>query len=88
MAWTIKLDEKAERELGKLGAVTARRVVDYLNRRVAVSDDPRTLGMALSGPLVGYWRYRVGDYRLVCQIKDTELVVLVVKIAHRSGVYR
>ena len=66
----------------------ARRIVNYLERRVAALDNPRSLGSALTGPLGGLWRYRVGDCRVVCDIQDDVLVVLVVRVGRRDQVYR
>ena len=88
MAWTIELLEGARRDLGKLDHQTAYRIRNYLQRHVAVLDDPRSNGHALKGPKSGYWRYRVGDYRIICSIEDTRLVVIVIEIGHRREVYR
>ena len=88
MAWTIELHERAERALRKLDRQTAGRIVRFLADRVAASDDPRAIGEALSGPLRGYWRYRVGDYRLVCHIQDSRVTVLVLEIGNRREIYR
>ena len=65
-----------------------RRIRDYLERRVAVLDDPRELGEPLKGNFAGLWRYRVGDYRVIAQIQDDRLVVLVVRVGHRREIYR
>lgn len=74
--------------LRKLDKQTARRIVDYMDERVAVLDDPRNIGKILSGPLGGLWRYRVGDCRVICDIQDEVLRVLVVNIGNRREVYR
>ena len=66
----------------------AKRIRDFLNERVASLDSPRRIGEALVGPLKGFWRYRVGDYRILCRIEDDKLVVLVIEIGHRSDIYR
>ncbi|MFN8693487.1 MAG: type II toxin-antitoxin system RelE family toxin [Holosporales bacterium] len=87
MAWRIEWDEQALKELRKLGASAARDVIDYLRKRIAVADSPRRFGKALTSDKKGLWRYRVGDYRIVCRIEDEALVVLVVRIGHRSKVY-
>ncbi len=65
----------------------ARRVVDYMDERVAPRDDPRSIGHALTGPLAGLWRYRVGNYRVACGIQDNVLGVLVVRVGRRDRVY-
>lgn len=87
MAWRIELTAAAEKALAKLDRQTAKRITGFLRERVAGSDDPRQSGKALSGPLAGLWRYRVGDYRIICEVKDGQLVVLVVTIGHRSDIY-
>ena len=87
MGWTIELSSGAERQLSKLDRSTARRLVAYLNQLVDETTDPRQRGKALSGPLTGLWRYRVGDDRLICQLLDDRLIVLVLRLGHRSRVY-
>lgn len=88
MVWTIEITAKAEKQLRKLDRQTAQRITDYLYDRVQKHENPRELGKALTGDqLGGYWRYRVGDYRLVCEIQDSHLVVLVLKVGHRRAVY-
>jgi mRNA interferase RelE/StbE len=88
LAWTIDYTDDAARKVRKLGRPEAKRILDYMDYRIAPSDDPRQFGKALVGDLSGYWRYRVGDYRIVCQLIEQRLVVLVVDIGHRSDVYR
>jgi mRNA interferase RelE/StbE len=89
LAWTIEIDEHALRQLRGLGKVEARRIRDYLRDRIAPLNDPRSHGKALKGSKLGsLWRYRVGDYRIVCDLQNAKLVVLVVGIGHRSDVYR
>ena len=89
MAWVIEFDRAAERELDKLDPQVARRILTFLYERVAQSDDPRTLGEALSGSkLGGFWKYRIGDYRLISSIEDSKLTVLVLRVGNRREVYR
>ena len=88
MAWTIDYTDTARKQLIKLDKKTARRIVDFMDARVAPMDDPRSVGKALSGPLGGFWRYRVGDCRVICDIQDGAVRVLVVDIGHRREVYR
>ena len=89
MAWTVELDQAAVKQLKKLGKAEASRIRNFLRDRLAVIDDPRSVGKPLQGSKFGeLWRYRVGDYRVVCQIIDQRLVVLVVGIGHRSEIYR
>jgi mRNA interferase RelE/StbE len=89
MAWTIELSTSADRGLDKLDPSVARRILRFLYERVAKLDNPRSLGHALQGPELGsLWRYRVGDYRIVCEIQDKKIVVLVLRIGHRREAYR
>lgn len=87
MSWDYRISERAIKQLRKLGPQASRRVVAFLDERIQGSKDPRPLGKALRGDLGEFWRYRVADYRILCQINDEELVVLVVKVGHRSDVY-
>ena len=89
MAWTIKYAESAFKQLAKLHRPDAKRIVGFLRDRISVTHNPRTLGSALRGTdLGGYWKYRVGDFRLIVDIRDHEVVVLVLKIGNRRDVYR
>lgn len=88
MAWRIELTETANKQLAKLDKVEARRITKFLRERLAATDNPRNTGKALSGPLGGLWRYRVGDCRLICEIQDGVLCVLVLKIGNRREVYK
>ena len=89
MAWIIKYTESSSKQLKKLDKQTALRVLDYMDERVAVLDDPRALGKNLKGPKIGeYWRYRVGDIRVICNIVDGQMIVLVIEIGNRREVYR
>jgi mRNA interferase RelE/StbE len=89
LAWRIEYTDTARRALRKLDARTARQILDYMDDRVAARGDPRTSGKILTGPALGsFWRYRVGDYRIICDIQDTVLRVLVVGIGHRRELYR
>lgn len=88
LAWRIELTETANKQLAKLDKVEARRITKFLRERLAATDNPRNTGKALLGPLGGLWRYRVGDYRLICEIQDGVLCVLVLKIGNRREVYK
>ena len=88
MVWTINYTDSALKALRKFDRQQIKRILDFMDKRVAVLDDPRTRGKALTGPLGDLWRFRVGDYRIICDIQDAELVVLVVKIGKRGDVYR
>lgn len=88
MNWVYRFDGRALKELKKLGPQAQRDILAYLDERVAGDADPRRFGKGLKAELAGLWRYRVGDYRILCQIKDRELLVLVVAVGHRKDVYK
>jgi mRNA interferase RelE/StbE len=89
MAWKIELSAQADRELGKLDPQQRKRILKFLRDRLASLDNPRSIGQALHGSKLGeFWKYRVGDYRLVCKIEDDRLLVIVLRIGHRREVYR
>ena len=89
MAWTIDYTATARKQLRKLDKQTARRIVDFMDERIAAHEMPRSTGKALTGPMLGaYWRYRIGDYRIICDIQDSALRVLVIEIGNRREVYR
>ena len=87
MSWAYNFDERALKELRKLGSHAQRDIISYLDERIAGEGDPRRFGKGLKADLGGLWRYRVGDYRILCQIRDRELLVLVVAVGHRRDVY-
>ena len=89
MAWSVEFSIDADRELNKLDPPQARRILKFLSERVARVENPRSLGKPLQGSRLGeFWRYRVGDYRLICKIEDERLLVLVLRIGHRKEIYR
>jgi mRNA interferase RelE/StbE len=87
MSWVYRFDARALKELRKLGKPTQRAIIAFLDERIAGHDDPRRFGKGLKAELAGLWRYRVGDYRVLCQIRDGELLVLVVAVGHRKDIY-
>ncbi len=89
MVWRVEFLPSAEKELAELDRPVAQRILAFLDQRVRSADDPRTIGQALSGDRLGhFWKYRVGDYRLIVAIEDRRVLVSVVRISHRSAVYR
>ena len=89
MAWQIEFDPAAVKELARLDKPVARCIVAFLRERIATVDDPRTLGEALRGAeLGGFWKYRLGDYRVIAEIVDRRVVIIVVRIGHRREIYR
>lgn len=88
MGWRIAFAQTAERELRKIGRTDQARIVAFLERRLALRDNPREIGEALAGEWTGYWKYRVGDWRLIAQINDSEIIIMIVRIGHRGAIYR
>jgi mRNA interferase RelE/StbE len=89
LAWRIEVSETAEKQLAKLDKPVAKRLRSFLSERLAPLDDPRSIGQALRGSELGeFWKYRVGDWRLVCQIKDAKILITVVRLGNRREIYR
>ena len=89
MAWTIEFSKAAERDLLKLDKQVIRRISRFLLERIAALDDPRSIGEALHGSELGeFWKYRVGDYRIIVRIEDAVIRILVLEIGHRREIYR
>lgn len=88
MAWQIEVSARAKGQLAKIDKTEAKRITKFLGGRLSLLDDPRSTGHGLTGDLAGLWRYRVGDFRVICDIQDQRLVVLVVQIGHRGDIYR
>jgi len=89
MAWRIEFESAAQRELSRLDPQIAKRVLVFLHGRVAQLDDPRSIGEALKGSRLGeFWKYRVGEYRIIASIEDSALRILVVRVGNRREVYR
>ena len=88
LAWLIDYTSTALQQLGKFNKPAARRIVDFMGERITTLQDTRETGKALTGPLLGqYWRYRVGNYRVICDIQDNVLCVLVVEVGSRKDVH-
>ena len=87
MAWTVEYNLTARSQLRRLDRQTSRRIAEYMDQ-VGTLANPRHRGKALTGKLAGHWRYRVGDYRVICQIQDDVLRILVVRVDRRDQVYR
>ena len=89
MVWRIELTATAAKQLAKFDKREAKRITAFLRQRLAPLQDPRSIGKALTGPQLGtYWRYRVGDYRLICLIQDGVLCILVIELGNRREIYR
>ena len=88
MAWRVEFLPAADKAFGKLDRQYQRRIQRFIDTRLQVSNDPHDLGEAYTGPLKGYWKYRIGDYRLVCEIQERTRTILIVTIGDRKDVYR
>lgn len=89
MAWRIEFETIADKELSKIDPQVRRRILRFLFDRVAFLEDPRSIGNALVSAEFGeYWKYRVGDYRIIANIDDKEIIITIVKIGNRKEVYR
>lgn len=89
MVWEIRVSASAEKQLGKLDRPVAQRIRTFLRERVAILDDPRAIGEALHGSELGdFWKYRVGDWRLICEIQDKQILITVLSLGNRREIYR
>ena len=88
MNWVYRFDERALKDLKKLGRAAQRDIIAYLDERITGKATPRRFGKALKADMAGLWRYRVGDYRVVCEVQDKAVRILVVRIGNRREVYR
>ena len=86
--WTIEFDAKVDKDMARLAPKERQRILRFLKERVAPLDNPRDLGEALAGPLSGYWKYRVGDYRIIARFENLQMVIFVVRVGNRREVYR
>ena len=88
MAWKIRVDSKAAKALAKLDKTVQKKILHFLEEEILTSQNPRSLGKPLTGKLKGIWRYRVGDYRILANIHDKTLTILVVHAGHRKDIYK
>ena len=89
MAWEIELTPEAQSNLSKLDPQIHRRILQFLNERLAKLEDPRSIGEALKGSQLGdSWKYRVGDYRVIAGIADAKVTIFIVRVGHRREIYR
>ncbi len=87
-SWRVEISRSAEKQIQKLNRTAQESILRFLRERVQAADNPRQWGKPLHGDKGGLWRYRVGDYRLICDIQDERVTVLVVRVGHRKDVYR
>jgi mRNA interferase RelE/StbE len=88
LAWKIEITHTAERQIKKLDRVVQQSIIDFLRKRVAPAENPRQWGKPLHGEKRGLWRYRVGDYRIICDIQHERITILLLAVGHRKEVYR
>lgn len=88
MAWKIEYDSRVLKDMKKLSRPARQQILSYFDERIAPSSDPRAFGKPLESSFSGLWRYRIGDYRAICRIEDGQMIVLVLRVAHRSKVYK
>lgn len=88
MVWTVEISAFAQKQLGKLDKPVAERILDWLNDRIEGCKNPRHFGESLKGELSGLWRYRIGDFRVICDVQEKRLVVLALSVGHRRDIYR
>lgn len=87
MSYKINFSETSLKQLRKLDSLSRKRILNYISDVLTKIENPRILGKALTGDLKGLWRYRIGNFRIVCHIQDNSLLILILKIAHRKEIY-
>jgi mRNA interferase RelE/StbE len=85
--WDVRFTKGATKQFDRLNPAIRRQINRYIFERLATDKDPKRFGKPLTGEMRGLWRYRIGDYRLICEIKNATLVILVAHVAHRREVY-
>lgn len=88
MAWTIELSRAAEKSVLSADPAMRKRIARFIDEKLETAADPRALGKPLQGVLKEFWSYRVGDYRLICDIQDAKVVIFVIDIGRRREIYR
>jgi mRNA interferase RelE/StbE len=88
LAWRIEITRTASKQITKLDPQVQKSILHFMRERLSSADNPRQWGRALQGEKRGLWRYRVGDYRLICDIQDEKITILVLELGHRKEVYR
>jgi len=88
LAWQIEFDAQVEHDLKKIDRGAQRHIMRYLRERIATEKDPRRFGAPLRRELSGLWKYRLGDYRIICRIEDKKVVVYVIRVGHRKDIYK
>ena len=87
MKWKVEFSPDAKKELSRLDRYTQRLIGSWIDKHLANCENPRVTGKPLRANLAGYWRYRIGDYRMICKLEDDRVIIIVIKIGHRRDVY-
>ena len=87
MTWKVIFDNRARKELRKIASVDQERLLKWIRLNLATDQDPRRIGISLNGTMQGLWRYRIDAYRIICQIRDKEIAILLIRVRHRSDSY-
>jgi mRNA interferase RelE/StbE len=88
MTWTVNYSKRAIKALAKIDSNNRKRILNFIDNILPHLDNPKQQGKQLTGQFRGLWRYRVGDYRLICNIQDDEVIILVLDIGHRKKIYK
>lgn len=88
MAWIVEFENSARKEFKKLDFQAQKKILRFLRERITTDEDPRRFGEPLKGNWTNFWKYRIGDYRVICNIQDERMLVLVVRVRHRSKAYQ
>ena len=88
MKYTVDYDRKAKKQLDKMDSSVSEKIYGWINEHLEGCDNPRAFGKALKGNRKGYWRYRVGDYRIIADIQDDKIVIIITEVGHRGDVYK
>ena len=87
MAWKIEFEKNAKKEIKKIDRQAQRVILRFLREKIATNENPRRFGGPLTRNLIGFWKYRIGDYRLICDIQEEKVIVLVLRVGHRRKIY-
>lgn len=88
MTWKVEFDPRAFAELKKLDQIAQIRILKFIKQRIEKSSNPQLIGFPLKGTLSGLWKYRIGDYRLICHFEHAILCIRVINVGHRKNIYK
>jgi mRNA interferase RelE/StbE len=87
MTYTVAYSKRADKTLDKMNAQTRKLILSWIDKHLDACDNPRAFGRPLSGDKSDQWRYRIGDYRILAEIQDAQVTILIIKVGHRRDVY-